>query len=149
MPRTIRLTFVEERVSVDAELLEDEAPKTCQAVWDALPLEEEGIHAVYSGSEIAYFLSRDITIPPENLTSRTLPGDICYFRLEPGVMHGWLDGITELCWFYGRDGRPNMPDGPVAVNLFARMTGDTTDFFEICYRIRREGVKRVRIERAV
>ncbi|MDE3000330.1 MAG: DUF3830 family protein [Gemmatimonadota bacterium] len=149
MARRIRLTFVAEGVSVDAELLEDEAPKTCEVVWDALPLEEEGIHAVYSGSEIAYFLSEDVVIPPENLTSRTLPGDICYYRLEPGLMHGWLDGITELCWFYGRDGRPNMPDGPVAVNLFARMIGDTASFFEVCYRIRREGVKRVRIERAV
>ena len=147
MPRKIRLTFIEEGVSVDAEMLEDEAPKTCQAVWDALPMEEDGIHAVYSGSEIAYFLSEDIVIPPENLTSRTLPGDICYYRLEPGLMHGWLDGITELCWFYGRDGRPNMPDGPVAVNLFARMIGDMTSFFEVCFRIRREGVKRVRIER--
>ena len=147
MPRKIRLTFVDEGVSVDAELLEDEAPKTCQAVWDALPKEEDGIHAVYSGSEIAYFLSEDIVIQSENLTSRTLPGDICYYRLKPGLMHGWLDGITELCWFYGRDGRPNMPDGPVAVNLFARMIGDTTAFFEVCYRIRREGVKRVRIER--
>ncbi len=133
--------------SVDAEMLEDEAPKTCQAAWDALPLEEDGIHAIYSGSEIAYFLSEDIVIPPENQTSRVLPGDICYFRLEPGLMHGWLDGITELCWFYGSDGRPNMPDGPVAVNLFARMIGDTSAFNKVCYRIRREGVKRVRIER--
>ena len=40
-----------------------------------------------------------------------------------------------------------MPDGPVAVNLFARMIGDAGDFFAVCYRIRREGVKRVRIER--
>ena len=53
MPRTIRLTFIDEDVSVDAKLLEDEAPRTCQAVWDALPLEEEGINAVYSGSEFA------------------------------------------------------------------------------------------------
>ena len=62
-------------------------------------------------------------------------------------MQEWPDGITELCWFYGRDGRPNMPDGPVAINLFARMIGNTTDFFEVCYRIRREGVKPLRIER--
>lgn len=149
MSRRIRLTFVDEGVSVDAELLEVEAPQTCRAVWDALPLEEEGIHAVYSGSEIAYFLSEDLVIPPENLTNHTLPGDIGYYRLEPGLKHGWLDGITELCWFYGRDGRPNMPDGPVAVNLFARMIGDTRDFCAVCYRIRREGVKRVRIERVV
>ncbi|MCY3555799.1 MAG: DUF3830 family protein [Gemmatimonadetes bacterium] len=149
MPRRIRLSFVNEDVSVEAEMLEDEAPRTCQAVWDALPLVEEGIHAVYSGSEIAYFLSEDMVIPPENLTSCTLPGDICYYRLESGLMHGLLDGITELCWFDGRDGRPNMPDGPVSVNLFARMVGDASEFFEVCYRIRREGMKRVRIEQVV
>jgi len=147
MSRLIRLTFINEGVSVEAEMFESEAPKTCQAVWDVLPLEEEGVHAIYSGSEIAYFLSRDIVIQPENQTSRVLPGDICYYRLEPGLMQEWPDGITELCWFYGRDGRPNMPDGPVAINLFARMIGNTTDFFEVCYRIRREGVKPLRIER--
>ena len=47
-----------------------------------------------------------------------------------------------------RQGWPAQHAGrSVAVNLFARMIGDTTAFFEVCYRIRREGVKRVRIER--
>ena len=149
MSRQIRLTFIDEGISIGAAMLDAQAPKTCQIIWDLLPLEEDAVHAIYSGSEIAYFLSQDIKIPKENQTSRVLPGDICYFRLEPGTMQEWANGITELCWFYDRDGRPNMPDGPVAVNVFARMNHDTTDFFKMCRRIRREGIKRVRIERLV
>lgn len=148
MPRRIRITFIDENVSVEAELLEDQAPKTCNAIWAGLPREGEGQHAIYSGSEIAFFMDHDIIIEPENQTSRVLPGDIGYYHLPPGLMHEWPGGINEICWFYGNDGRPNMPDGPVKVNLFARMVGDTTDFYEVCYRIRREGVKRVRVEQA-
>ena len=76
MSRQIRLTFIDEGISIGAEMLDDQAPKTCQIIWDLLPLEEDAVHAIYSGSEIAYFLSQDIKIPKENQTSRVLPGDI-------------------------------------------------------------------------
>ena len=146
MSRRIRMTFIDEQISVEAELLEDQAPQTCQAIWDGLPREGEGQHAIYSGSEIAFFMDHDLIIEPENQTSCVLPGDIGYYHLPPGLMHEWLDGINELCWFYGSDSRPNMPDGPVKINLFAKMVGDTSGFYAVCYRIRREGVKRVRVE---
>ncbi|MBM3263347.1 MAG: DUF3830 family protein [candidate division Zixibacteria bacterium] len=148
MNRRIRFTFVDENVSVEAELLEEEAPRTCQGVWDRLPLEAEGTHAIYSGSEIAFFISKDIVIEPENQTSRVIPGDIGYYYLPPSTMYGWKDGLSELCWFYDRDARPHMPEGPVMINLFARFVGDTTEFYRVCRRMRREGVKRVRVDRS-
>lgn len=147
MPRRIRLVWIDENVSVEAELLEKEAPKTCQTIWDRLPFEGEGVHAIYSGSEIAYFIPKDIVIAPENQTSRTIPGDIGYYHVPPGQRYGWPDGFSEIAWFYDRDGRPSMPDGPVAMNLFARIIGDPTAFYQVCFRMRREGAKRCRVER--
>jgi hypothetical protein len=134
-------------VSVEAELLEQQAPKTCQTIWNHLPLEGEGVHAIYSGSEIAFFISKDIIIEPENCTSRTIPGDVAYYFQPPGASYGWDEGISELCWFYDRDSRPSMPEGPVQVNIFARIIGDTSAFYALCYRIRREGAKTFRVER--
>ncbi len=147
MSRSIRFTFIDEGVSADAVLLENEAPATCQTVWDSLPLLGEGLHAIYSGSEIAFFIPASIAIQPENITSRTIPGDVGYYALAPGALHGYPNGLTELCWFYDRDGRPHMPDGPVQINLFARFIGNTDAFYAVCRRIRREGVKQVRVER--
>lgn len=147
MSRYIRFTFIDEGVSANAILLEDQAPTTCQVIWDHLPIEGDGLHAIYSGSEIAFFIPGSIAIQPENITSRTIPGDVGYYALAPGALHGYPDGLTELCWFYDRDGRPHMPDGPVQINLFARFVGNTDAFYAICRRIRREGVKPVRVER--
>lgn len=147
MAKRIRMTFTGEGISVEAELLEDEAPETCRAIWERLPFEGDTVHAVYSGSEIAFFIPSDVIIEAENQTSRVIPGDVGYYHVPPGKMHGWRDGFSEICWFYGRDGRPNMPDGPVAINLFARILGDPAAFYQACYRMRREGAKRLRVER--
>ena len=148
MGKHVRLVFTDEDVSIEAELLEQEAPETCRVIWDRLPLEGDAVHAIYSGSEIAFFISQDIVIEPENQTSRTIPGDVAFYHHPPGVTYGWLDGITEICWFYDRDSRPNMPDGPVSMNIFGRIVGDPAEFYSLCYRMRREGAKRFRVERA-
>ena len=147
MGKHIRLVFTDEDVSIEAELLEQEAPETCRVIWDRLPLEADAVHAIYSGSEIAFFIPQDIVIEPENQTSRTIPGDVAFYHHPPGVTYGWLDGITEICWFYDRDSRPTMPDGPVSMNIFARIVGDPVAFYSVCHRIRREGAKRFRVER--
>ncbi|MBI4552547.1 MAG: DUF3830 family protein [Candidatus Latescibacteria bacterium] len=147
MAKRMRLTFMEEGVSVEAELLENEAPRTCQAIWDRLPFEGDAVHAIYSGSEIAFFIPDDLIVEAENQTSRVIPGDVGYYHLPPGLMYGWLKGFSEICWFYDRDGRPNMPDGPVLINVFTRLVGDPAAFYAVCRRMRREGTKRLRVER--
>lgn len=147
MGKHIRLIFTGENISIRAELLEQQAPKTCQALWDRLPFEGDAVHAIYSGSEIAFFIPPDIILEPENQTSRTIPGDVAYYHHPPGKTYGWLEGISEIAWFYDRDGRPTMPDGPVLMNIFARIVGDPAEFYAVCYRMRREGAKTFRVER--
>lgn len=141
------MTFVEEGVSVEAELLEDRAPKTCRRVWDMLPIEGEVGHAIYSGSEVVYKFPKMVSIPPENATSRVLPGDVAYFAMKGGASFFYPDDFSEICWFYDRDSTPSCADGPVQVSIFARIVGDATAFYGVCKRIRREGVKIIRFSR--
>jgi len=147
MGKRIKLTFIDDDISVEAALLEKEAPRTCETIWKCLPLENEAVHAIYSGSEIAFFIPDDIIIEPENQTSNTMPGDLTYYHLAPGVMYGWQDGLSEIAWFYDRDCRPSMPDGPVMMNVFARFMDDAAAFYNACRQMRREGAKSVRVER--
>ena len=139
------MTFVEEGVSAVAELLEKEAPRTCAAVLAALPQEREAHHATYSGSEVAYLLDRDLGLGKENATSRVIPGDVAYTRFEGGEMWGFPESFSELCWFYDRDAVPSMPDGPVPVNIFARIVEGFDEFAAACRGMRRTGVKLVRV----
>jgi hypothetical protein len=145
LARRIVLTFVDEGISAVAELLEDQAPKTCAAVLAALPQENEAHHATYSGSEVAYILDRDLGIGKENATSKVIPGDVAYTRFEGGEMWGFPDSFSELCWFYDRDAVPSMPDGPVPVNIFARIVEGLDEFASACRGMRRTGVKVVRV----
>jgi ABC-type glycerol-3-phosphate transport system substrate-binding protein len=146
MARRLSLTFVDEGVTAIAELLENQAPKTCAAVIAALPQAGDAHHATYSGSEVAFILDRDLGIGRENATSKVIPGDLAYTRFDGGVMWGFPNDFSELCWFYDRDAVPSMPDGPVPVNIFGRFTEGFEEFVAVCRRMRREGVKRIEVK---
>jgi hypothetical protein len=60
---------------------------------------------------------------------------------------GIEEDYSEVCWFYDLDATPSMPEGPIAVNVFARLH-DADAFFTICRRMRLEGAKRLEIARA-
>jgi hypothetical protein len=144
----LRFTFVHEDVSAVAELDRDGAPGTVAGILAALPFEGEAAHAVYSGSEVAFFIPPEVWLPTENATSRVLPGDLGYYRFRGGEHYGWPDDVAELCWFYDRDATPSMPDGPVRVNVFGRFTEGWEAFAATCRAMRREGAKLLRVEDA-
>lgn len=147
MNRRIRLTFPEGAFSAVAALREDAAPRTCDAIWNALPITGVVHHAIYSGSECVLILPKVLTPPSENATAEVRTGDIGFTWFDAGSAYGVTEPFAEICWFYDRDGRPSMPEGPVPVSLFARVEGDTDAFFAFCRRIRREGVKGMAVER--
>ena len=61
-----------------------------------------------------------------------------------GAGYGIEEGYSEICWFYDLDATPSMPEGPIAVNVFARLH-DADAFLAVCRRMRLEGAKRVEI----
>jgi hypothetical protein len=145
--RRLQLVFPAESVSSVAELFESEAPRTCQAIWDTLPLEGELYHAMWSGPETYLPIDPSLRIPPEHQTTHPLPGEIGFYAIDGGILVDWPEDFAELAFFYGRGARPSMPDGPVAMNIFARIVENFGGFGRVCARIRKEGVKRLRVER--
>ena len=145
MPTYIELRFVDDDVAVRAVLLKEDMPRTCGELLKHLPLEGTAVHARYSGSEVAVLLSTDIRVGREKATCAVLPGDVAYVWLNRDDHYG-LDGdVSEICWFYDRDAQPQMFEGPVRVNIFARIQGDAEEFYRACADTRLSGAKRVRI----
>jgi hypothetical protein len=140
--------FLDEGVVGRARLLGKlEAPETCRAVLDALPAAGLARHGIYSGSEVYLVLPELLRPPREHATTVVGPGDVGFLTVEKGSGYGIEEDYSEVCWFYDLDATPSMPEGPIAVNIFARFY-DADAFFAVCRRMRVEGAKRLEIARA-
>ncbi|TCP51883.1 uncharacterized protein DUF3830 [Tamaricihabitans halophyticus] len=134
MARYIKISLDKRGVSCLARLLDDEAPRTCAAVWNALPQSGAAYHAKYARNEI-YALVPPFADPEpgqENLTVTPIPGDVVYFAFEAykigNPAYGYNDdsaahgaqGATDLALFYGRNNLLiNGDAGWVPGNVFA------------------------------
>ena len=139
--------FLDEGVAAAARLLQGQAPETCRAVLDALPAAGSARHGIYSGSEVYLVLPVLLAPPREHATTIVGPGDVGFLTVEKGSGYGIEEDYSEVCWFYDLDATPSMPEGPIAVSVFARLY-DADAFFAVCRRMRLEGAKRLEIARA-
>jgi Protein of unknown function (DUF3830) len=139
--------FLDEDIAAPARLLREQAPETCKAVWDALPASGLARHGIYSGSEVYLILPALLTARREHATTIVGAGDVGFLTVEKGSGYGVEEAYSEVCWFYDLDATPSMPEGPIAVNVFARLH-DADAFLTVCRRMRLEGAKRLEITRA-
>ncbi|MFF9778970.1 DUF3830 family protein [Streptomyces sp. NPDC013978] len=100
--RYLEISLLKRQVVCRAKLLDDLAPRTCAAVWDALPLAGDVYHAKYARNEIYALFPpfADREPPLENPTVTPIPGDLCYFSFAG----------TELAtsaYGYDREVRPD------------------------------------------
>ena len=86
MTETVRLTVGE--ATLKLRLLTDEAPNTCRAFLESLPVDSAAIHAKFAGDEFYFMIPR--LVDPENSVSRVEPGDVVYYPDRQTV-----------CIFYG------------------------------------------------
>ncbi|MFI5779875.1 DUF3830 family protein [Nocardia sp. NPDC051570] len=155
MPRYLTITLTKAGVSCRARLLDDEAPHTCAAVWDALPQEGDAFHAKYARNEV-YTLVPRITAAPhrENPTVTPIPGDVCLFDFEPWEIgnpaYGYdpgstahaAQGATDLALFYGRNNLLINGDmGWVPGNVFATIEEGLADIAAACNTLWLRGVE--------
>ena len=145
MAKYIELLFIDQNISTRARLLEEEMPRTCNELLKHLPLEHDATHARYSGSEVAMLLSTEIKIGREKATCAVQTGDVAYVWLNRDDHYGLDDDISEICWFYDRDSKPSMAEGPVLVNIFARIEGDAAEFYKASANTRITGIKKAKI----
>ncbi|MCX4908442.1 DUF3830 family protein [Streptomyces sp. NBC_00878] len=115
--RYIDVTLSKRGVHCTAKLLDDRAPITCEAVWNALPLSSDVYHAKYARNEIyALFPAFAPAEPPlENPTVTPIPGDLCYFSFSGTQLgtqaYGYGSGagvqagapVIDLALFYERN----------------------------------------------
>jgi hypothetical protein len=142
LPRYMTVTLAKRGVSCVAELLDKDAPRTCEAVWKALPQGDAVQHAKYARNEVYTMVPRFASVEPgqENPTVTPIPGDVVYFSFEPWQLmtgsHGYGEGdeleglerIVDLALFYERNNLLLNPDyGFVPANVFATIVEGLDD----------------------
>ena len=148
MARRIEISFKQHDARAVAELIDDAAPLTAEAFWNALPLSGAAFHAKWANNEV-YILT-----PPfaeqdpgkENATVFPIPGDILYLPVPPGnkVPPDMQEqcretGLIDLAIFYGRDNYLLGPDGHMPGNLFATVTEGLEELAAACQDLWRNG----------
>ena len=151
--KRIEIGFVKSKVHAIAEMHEDLAPKTCEAVWNCLPHEGEARHAKWCGNEVWTMLSVSEAlkkVPNENITIYPQPGDVMYGYFPPaweGGLRGQREAICDVAIWYGPDSPLYQIDGPHTMNHFAKVVENLDKFAEECDRMWTEGVQRIAIKR--
>lgn len=131
--RTVQVEF--EGLNLTAELLDSKAPKICQAIWDALPLQGQVTNTVWSGDMLRLWVTIPEPPEPENLSVLQNPGDIIF-----------LPGWNGLRFIYG-PAQMRGPRGPHPAPRVGRLVGDLGDFVKIAKRVELEGAKAMRLTR--
>ena len=152
-----------------AEMLDDVVPKTCDAIWDILPVEGMSIHANWSSREIMLHLQGDkiLRLPAEGPLRRgtTAPGDIIFYWRSPQMSRGkqlaysaqFQRELSEFAIFYGDPSAGGMAaDDPIRMGrdsdlqtqtLFARFIETPPGFLRACEAIRHEGLQKLVVRR--
>jgi hypothetical protein len=151
MPRRLEITLERRGVSCVAELLEKDAPRTCEAVWQALPLGGDAYHAKYARNEVYTMVERFADSEPglENPTVTPIPGDVMYFSFSGGMLDrafkeekgiAALPGVIDLAIFYGRNNLLLNGDvGWVPGSVYATITEGLDRMAEACNDVWRSG----------
>lgn len=147
MTRFITVSLDTRGVSCIARLLDDKAPRTASAVWDALPLSSQVFHAKYARNEIYNFVPAFAQRPVghENTTITPIPGDLCYFAFDaddlgnPGYgyaeeeSHQGVEQVVDLALFYGRNNLLiNGDAGWVPGNVFGTVVSGLDEMASAC-----------------
>jgi hypothetical protein len=147
MSRFITVSLDKRGVSCVAKLLDDVAPRTCAAVWDALPLSAPVFHGKYARNEIYSLLPAFAPADPgkENTTVTPIPGDLCWFSFDSDDLGnpaygyenttgtGTRGAIVDLALFYGRNNLLiNGDQGWVPGNVFGAIVDNLDGMAAAC-----------------
>jgi hypothetical protein len=151
MARLMTITLEKRGVSCVARLLDAEAPRTCEAVWEALPQGGDAYHAKYARNEVYTMVPCFAAEEPgiENPTVTPIPGDVVYFSFSEGVLDrafkeekqiGHMSGVIDLAIFYGRNNLLLNGDiGWVVGNVYATIVEGFDEMAAACHDVWRSG----------
>lgn len=154
MARHLAIQLPKHDLRCVARLLDEEAPRTCAAIWSALPLAGDVYHAKYARNELYTFVPpvADQPLGHENPTVTPIPGDVVYFEFAaghlPAATYGYNDDegaagrdlVVDLALFYGRNNLLLNGDvGWVPGNVFATIVEGLDDLAAVGNDIWRAG----------
>ena len=137
-----RIAITLDRVSVTANLLESKAPRTCEAVWRALPIEAEAMHCTMSGDCIWFAHERLPKVTPENQSPYVSQGDVV-LTIDPQSQQ------PEMLIVHGRRCLLQTSTGLDVANHFA-IIWDPTElnrFDPVAENLMRVGARKIGLER--
>jgi hypothetical protein len=152
--RRVTISFKNSGVTGTAVLMEDKARRTCNAVWDALPLEGPVFHAKWANNELYTILPPFAVEEPgrENATVFPIPGDLLYWYIPSEDFvppasneHHKEVGSVDLALFYGRDNYLLGPAGHMPGNLWGTVEDGLSELAAECLRLWREGFSEERM----
>jgi hypothetical protein len=139
MAKRIRIRLGD--ITAEAELFEDQAPKTVASLWSRLPIKDRTIQARWSGDawrteENYELLSREA--PVENQAERLTAGDVIYYP-------GYKSGLLKIAMAYGNAQwlAPFMV--PLPVSRIGKIDVNLDAFVQRCQRIIFDGPLEVEI----
>ena len=124
-----------ESVKVVATFLEEQAPKTCKAMSEALPLDAEAKHSTWSGNAIWFVSDKLPVVEPENAFCLMSQGDVVIYP-----------GIKEVMVIYGRRAfsrGPSTDNSPANVFAVVRDLDAMDRFAEKARNLVNVGAKRI------
>jgi hypothetical protein len=124
MGKQFEIVFERSGAMVTADLLEGEAPITCENFWKGLaePVMEELHHGTETGPEMwCYVPEPGEELPYENSTVFPEHGDILYYHYrQPPTRDGVMVYDIGIYWDKGQS---KLTQGWIAGNLFAQVGG--------------------------
>ncbi len=124
MPRQFEVIFEATGTVIVADLLEDDAPITCEDFWNSIaePVRETLHHGWECGPELWAYVPAPPKEPPyENSVVLPEHGDVLYYHfLQPATRDARMVYDIGLYWDRGQS---KIAQGWIAGNLFARVNG--------------------------
>jgi Protein of unknown function (DUF3830) len=127
MGKAFQVEVLETGVRAIVELLEDDAPRTCAALWRILQqgYSVNAIHARWSGPEVVALVPPEaragvnpLEIGVENATTYPVRGDVCWMYRPPGMYRFMKEEVWDLAFVYGDECRFYIPTGMIAMNIW-------------------------------
>ncbi len=124
MGKQFEIVFEKSGATVVADMLEDEAPITCENFWEGIaePVHEKISHGGETGPEMWCFVPPPKEeLPYENSTVFPEHGEIVFYHYrQPPTRDGKM--VYDIGIYWDR-GQSKLKQGWVAANLFARVNG--------------------------
>lgn len=141
------LVFALEGTTARARLLDELAPETCRAVWDALPATGPCSHVLLAGTSCAVQLDPAIVVPEENATGLLHKGDVMFIHYNARERHGFPAAESKVYWAYDRYCMPRTAGKmtPEFPNVFAQFEGDCAAFYDACRKTFFEGQRPITV----